>query len=323
MAIIFALAHGLLSYIGLSILNEDELISSPVRFIYFYIITGSTVGYGDYSPETSWGSIFVAVWVVPGAISIFAFILGKIIATMQEIVGKIMMGLSDFNWKKDHVVIIGYQRNFTEGLIEEIRLEFPQKEIVVGHTEAVSSLFDDKIKAVTMESLSSTKDLMRTGIMNSSHVIVMIDEDDKTISTCLAIDNIHNDAKIVAHFKREESALLIESHCKSISCILSNEVEKMSRAMSDPETTKLVSYLFSNKRHQSNIRSSRVSLSEDSVKAKYVADVLLHKFEANLIGFYDNEQRKDFFFRTPDQIIKNNSVIYYISQNNLGKNIKL
>lgn len=49
------------------LLGEQHLIAAAT-FIYFYLTTTLTVGYGDLLPQTSAGRIFVATWIMLGAL---------------------------------------------------------------------------------------------------------------------------------------------------------------------------------------------------------------------------------------------------------------
>lgn len=59
--------HLSIAWIGLVLLGEQHLITAAT-FIYFYLTTTLTVGYGDLLPQTSAGRIFVATWIMLGAL---------------------------------------------------------------------------------------------------------------------------------------------------------------------------------------------------------------------------------------------------------------
>ncbi len=65
----FGVSWGLLFLIG------GENISSGDIFWYFYLISATTVGYGDYSPATEAGRMVTVLWVIPGGIALFTTII--------------------------------------------------------------------------------------------------------------------------------------------------------------------------------------------------------------------------------------------------------
>ena len=105
--LLVTLAHAASAAAGLIVLGETPLVSSALQFVYFYIVTGSSVGYGDFSPQSPAGKLFTALWVIPGAISIFAFVVGKIVGEVSMGLRQIMNGHGDFSDKSGHLVVIG------------------------------------------------------------------------------------------------------------------------------------------------------------------------------------------------------------------------
>ncbi|MEG3694111.1 ion channel, partial [Vibrio coralliirubri] len=72
-----------LGYIALSwsmlyLAGETDLTSSVTVFAYYLVVTASTVGYGDLSPTTVAGQWIVILFVIPGGLSLFAALLGKV-----------------------------------------------------------------------------------------------------------------------------------------------------------------------------------------------------------------------------------------------------
>jgi voltage-gated potassium channel Kch len=57
---------------------------SPVNALYFSVTTLTTVGYGDYSPETTAGKLFTVVYVLVGVGILLAFlarVAGQVVST--------------------------------------------------------------------------------------------------------------------------------------------------------------------------------------------------------------------------------------------------
>eukprot|EP00816_Leptocylindrus_hargravesii_P012000 CAMPEP_0196823176 /NCGR_PEP_ID=MMETSP1362-20130617/86454_1 /TAXON_ID=163516 /ORGANISM="Leptocylindrus danicus, Strain CCMP1856" /LENGTH=427 /DNA_ID=CAMNT_0042202967 /DNA_START=71 /DNA_END=1354 /DNA_ORIENTATION=+ len=74
--------HGLVTiaiYMGVGVLAYSYIFEnwSVVDSLYFSMVTFTTVGYGDISPETQWGRLFTSVYAVSG-IAIIGTVVGKI-----------------------------------------------------------------------------------------------------------------------------------------------------------------------------------------------------------------------------------------------------
>ncbi|MFT4789509.1 MAG: voltage-gated potassium channel, partial [Paraglaciecola sp.] len=59
------------------IVAGEEALTHPTDFIYWLVVTASTVGYGDLSPVTTMGKYFVSLFVIPVGLSFFALIIGR------------------------------------------------------------------------------------------------------------------------------------------------------------------------------------------------------------------------------------------------------
>lgn len=68
-----SLSWGLLALAG-----EKALTDNFSNFIYYLMVTASTVGYGDHSPVTDLGKWVVVLFVIPGGLSLFAALLGRV-----------------------------------------------------------------------------------------------------------------------------------------------------------------------------------------------------------------------------------------------------
>ena len=76
-ALMLLMGYAVISYLLLAWAGEAELIRAE-NFFYYLMVSGSTVGYGDYGPSTPLGKLAVSLWVIPAGISMFALILTRI-----------------------------------------------------------------------------------------------------------------------------------------------------------------------------------------------------------------------------------------------------
>ncbi|MFB2604105.1 ion channel, partial [Rhizobium phaseoli] len=49
--------HLVLSYLLFMLAGEGDLVGRPVDFVYYYMVTATTVGYGDLSPKSAPGRL--------------------------------------------------------------------------------------------------------------------------------------------------------------------------------------------------------------------------------------------------------------------------
>ena len=85
------LLHYASSWLLMIAVGEHTLIE-PGTWFYFYVTTATTVGYGDFSPDTLGGRLVAAILLMPGAVVLFAAFLGKLSSFFIGIWRKGMQG---------------------------------------------------------------------------------------------------------------------------------------------------------------------------------------------------------------------------------------
>ena len=55
----------------------SEKLVAPTDWFYYYIVTATTIGYGDLSPQTPAGRWVAILWLLPGGVTLFAMFIGK------------------------------------------------------------------------------------------------------------------------------------------------------------------------------------------------------------------------------------------------------
>ncbi len=76
--IILSLVYVALSWVMLKLAGEQALTQDIATFVYYLMVTASTVGYGDLSPSSNLGKWIVVLFVIPGGLSLFAALLGRV-----------------------------------------------------------------------------------------------------------------------------------------------------------------------------------------------------------------------------------------------------
>ena len=316
--VIITSIHIVTTYIGLRVFGEFELLDTATRFVYFYVITGSTVGYGDFSPSTPAGQIFVAFWVIPGAISIFAFIITKLISSLITFVRKIMSGLGNFENTTGHMVIIGYIGGETERLIEETNAVQGQAETVIV-TLRDSLPLPAKITRIRTMSLSNTPDLVRAGIKGAKAIVIMAETDDETMAAALAISALGTKAHVVAYFRDDAKADLVRPHCTGFEFVVSTSVQHVSRAIVDPGASQVLVHLSS-----SAIGATLNSMDYQGVttSAMQLRDALADH-GATLIGYRLDQGSEPTLSFDADTQLGPEHTLFYISEQRLPDGLQL
>ncbi len=238
--------HFFSSWFLLWLAGEQALVA-PDLFWYFYMVTSTTVGYGDYSPVTAMGRAVVSFWLMTGGITLFAAVIGKVTQFLIELWRKRMRGRGDYGYLSDHVVILGWHDDRTPYMVEQILGDKrrDQKEIVLCSTRKMENPLPDQTHFVQGESLTGGDLLQRAGIKTASRIIIYGDSDEQTLAIGLAVSAAKTAAHIVAHFDSDEMAVLLKSHCAQAECTASISLELIVRSAQDPGSSRIQTQLLS------------------------------------------------------------------------------
>ncbi|MDX1605648.1 MAG: ion channel [Candidatus Competibacterales bacterium] len=234
------------AYIGLSYLllwglGERELVAEPLRFLYFMVVTASTVGYGDLSPVTEAGRVATALFVIPLGLSLFALAVGKAAAAIghysqRRIRGELSLSL------RDHIVVLGWRGARTRALLQLILREqqegyrFPVVLVVTGD---MTNPLPGQVDFVRVATLADPEGLRQACVQQARGVVIDIDQDDVTMAAALSCETLNPRAHITAYFQDEHMATVLKRKCPNIEVIPSVATELLAKAAIDPGSSEL------------------------------------------------------------------------------------
>jgi len=197
---------------------EDTVFKSICDKFYFAVVTITTVGYGDFTPETNIGRVLTVFLILTGVVlvSFMTATIASILTTTRIREG---MGLKKVD-REGHIVICGFNFNIErviKSIVASSKISVP--EIVLINTRPESEITDlieafpeASIRFVNGDyTLEST--LSRASVMKASSVIILADNgpegsekpDDRTLRTALAIKSIAPDTKLSVELLNDTS----------------------------------------------------------------------------------------------------------------------
>ena len=244
--------HAFVSWLLLALAGEGRgegaLAGDAVTFLYFYVTTATTVGYGDLSPAGALGRLAAALWVLPGAIALFAALLGKTAQEFGRLWRRRMDGAGDYGSRTGHTVVLGWQGARTQRLIELLLADQPPGERIVLVAKSLErNPMPDALDFVRADALSTPRGGERAGLGGARSIVVRGEDDDETLAATLAASTAAPGAHIVAHFEDERAAELIARQCPAVEAIGSLSAELLVRASRDPGASRVADLLFSAK----------------------------------------------------------------------------
>ncbi|MGD8111156.1 potassium channel family protein [Vibrio sp. TRT 17S01] len=236
------------SWLLLKVAGENALTDDYSTFIYYLMVTASTVGYGDYSPETAAGKWVVILFIIPGGLSLFASMLGRIASTAIEywragILGKRRVRV------ENHILLLGWNGQRTMHLIRMLQHEeVGKRPIVLCSRSDIENPLPGEIAFVKVTSYTDEQEMKNANIAQANCIVVDNLEDDVTLSAALYCANINSSAHLLAYFKDEALSNLLSQHCPNAECIPAVGAEMLAKAAVDPGSSALHQELLASTR---------------------------------------------------------------------------
>ncbi|MCW8333962.1 potassium channel protein [Vibrio paucivorans] len=246
--VLLTLAYIFISWGLLKGAGEHELTDNVSLFFYYLMVTASTVGYGDYSPVSDAGKWAVTLFVIPGGLSLFAAVLGRIAGGVIEywragILGKRRMRV------ENHILLLGWNGQRTMHLIRMLQHEEAGKRpITLCSRSDIENPLPGEIGFVRVNSYTDGQEMDKVNIEKASCIIVDNLEDDVTFSAALYSSNRNPNAHLLAYFKDEALSSLLSQHCPNAECIPAVGAEMLAKAAVDPGSSVLHQELLASTR---------------------------------------------------------------------------
>lgn len=291
----------------------ESVLTDSSNFLYFLVVTSSTVGYGDFSPSTLAGKYVVSLFVIPVGLSIFAMVLTRFGIYISGITTRGRKGLRMLSLE-NHCVIIGWNSSRTLRLIDLILAkENGGKERVLLCVDVdIENPYPDKISFVKAESFSHTDTMARANLEKASRIIIDTPLDDVTLTTVLYCKKVSPNSHITAYFQDESVAALLLSHCPGVEIVPSVSVEMLARSSLDPGSASLHKQLL-----DSMEGMTQYSIECPSINGLSYGDIfknLKFNLDATLVGLRHKEADKIMINPPLSTSVSSGDTLYYIAE---------
>ncbi|TMX36591.1 potassium channel family protein [Vibrio sp. Hep-1b-8] len=280
---LLVVAYIVVSWALLSLSGEHALTSEPSTFIYFLMVTASTVGYGDHSPQTSLGKWIVVLLVIPGGLTLFAALIGRLAGGAVDywragVLGKRRVGV------ENHILLLGWNGQRTIHLIRMLQHEEEGKRpIVLCSRSDIENPLPGEIGFVKVTSYTDTQEMEKAAIDKAGCIVVDNLEDDITLSAALYSANVNPSAHLLAYFKDEALSRLLNQHCPNAECIPAVGAEMLAKAAVDPGSSALHQELLASTRGMTQY-STIYPQSMSPIKVELAFDYMKRHFHSTLIA---------------------------------------
>ncbi len=308
--------YGLSSWLLLTYAGENNLTGKD--YLYWLLVTASTVGYGDLSPETTLGKSITAFYIIPFGLGMFALTVGKFATFSAFQWRKGVMGLKNLELH-NHIVVVGWNEQRTLPLLKLLKTETQQnlnRDICLCVSEEMENPMPGTIEFVRALTFNDETELNRASISEADTIIIDCARDDQTLSAALHIYNLNTKAHMIAYFRDESLSKLLKQHCPTVECTPSVSTELMVKTAMDPGSSILHHELLNATTGMTQYSILMPdNLPEITVRDLYVP--MKENYGATLIAVDLDNDGKPEVNPSLEKRIQPGCAIYYIAENRL------
>ena len=275
--LLFFLAASLLFALYMWLVEGLSLLDT----YYFLVTTATTVGYGDISPKTGLGKVFVTIYMIIG-IALLGLFLGKVTELMVEVGSRRKKGLISMKGQVD-LIIAGYPSDEkVQNIVLELRNDarFKEAGIVCANNRLdekpawMTSLSVDFVKGVASDSTV----LKKAGVDTATTILILandsalVESDDLSTSICAVVERMRPEIRAIVEKVRKDELLFEIVNADTIVDVASPSV--LAQEILDQGAIELQNAIFS-----THTAGTQYNLSHAGADMSWtdVALALLHK----------------------------------------------
>jgi voltage-gated potassium channel len=300
-------------YYFMLLANESAIVDN---YAWWFIVTGTTVGYGDYSPSTTSGRI-VAVFIMFLSIATLTLIIAKVSELILNVSQRRIKGLNTMKCF-DHTIIMGYRKGSTEKIIEEIHSNDKDEKIVLcSNNRDVNPIHNDSVSFIQGE-LASDDVMKRASVAGADKIIIYGKDDNQTFFSAYAIREINKHAHLVCYLVNEDHIDKIQNlpadNASLNQVILPVNVYLMAQELQDPESSSVFQHLISNLNGATLYRVDVPQQENFSWQYEDIFIAMKKKYDATILAI-----KNESIISNPalDEQVKAGTALFYIAHKRL------
>lgn len=286
----FCIIHFAISYFGFVYFQENKLTESLGDYFYYWVVTSSTIGYGDMSPQGTAGRVFAAVFMIPFSLILFGISIAKSTEYLKSSLKKERLGMKDYSSMKNHTIIIGYHPTRTSAFVSLLRKKSKEDNIpillVTDQQIEHPFLMDPDVKFCAVRSLRSQEDAKRFNPAAARQIIIDSTGDDANFVLATLYSSWSPSSHISTYIADEVTASSLQNCCKNVDVVADYREEIMIRTLEAMGSNRLFSELLSPGRGQT-IHTCHFTLPK-KVKFSQLSTMFANQ-NSILLGIADNE----------------------------------
>jgi voltage-gated potassium channel len=175
----------------------DSGIALPGTYWWYFVVTSTTVGYGDVFPVSPAGRL-VGVYVIVGGIVTLTLLFTQLATALQSVRSKRLRGMIALDLS-DHLVLLGYTPGRTERIVAELTADSRFDVVLCAWDDVAEDPLPDHPQVHFVRGDLTQEDVMTRACVARARTAVLDGRDDnETLAMAVAVDHAHPGIHLVA-----------------------------------------------------------------------------------------------------------------------------
>ena len=232
------------SWLAMLLAEPGNKLTEPGNYWWYFLVTGATVGYGDFFPASPLGHA-VGTYVILGGIVTLTLLFSQLSENLQSIKGKRMRGTVELDLS-DHVVVLGYTQGRTERIIAELTAEGRLHIVLCAWEDVPTHPLPDVPEVQFIRGDLTNADVMRRACVDRARTALIDGRDDnESLAIAVAVDHFNPDIHMVAALRdlgRREHLGYVNPR---VQCVQWHTPNLLTEEAMDPGITQLYNEMMS------------------------------------------------------------------------------
>ncbi|MDI5976379.1 potassium channel family protein [Amycolatopsis magusensis] len=219
----------------------SELVE-PANFWWWFVVTASTVGYGDFYPETTWGHL-VGGYVIIGGIATLTTLFAQLASMIEKRRGRRMHGSGTLE-VAGHIVVLGYTPGRTERILDELHSDESLRMVLGAWPEVESNPLPERTVEFIRGDLTSESVLRRACVHHARAVLIDARDDNEALAMAVTVDHLQTQAHVVVALRDLDRAKHFRYVSEAIHCVQWHNPHMLTEELQDPGITQVYEELM-------------------------------------------------------------------------------
>lgn len=207
-------------------------ITEPANYWWWFLVTASTVGYGDYYPVSAAGHL-VGVYVIVGGIATLTTLFTQLAGVIERARGRRMKGSATVN-ASDHVVVLGYTPGRTERIVDELLADGARRVVLCAWDEVGTHPLPDRDLDFIRGELTNDGVLRRAAAHRARSVLVDVRDDNEALAVLVAVNHLAPTAHVVVTLRDLERSTSLRYVNDRVHCVQWHSVRLVTEELQSP-----------------------------------------------------------------------------------------